>query len=181
MTNPYDAPDSSTLINRSRTVRHSTWLTTLPQILVLVVAITVTSCLIGSRRGLLAGVLIYLAYSAAVRKFIPRDHNAGLKFVDQSNFHAAIESFTVSYEFFGRHLWLDRLRSLLLMTPSIMSYREMALCWTAYCYSQLNDRKQAIAYYKRATEEFPKSAFAYAALESIDSAKDQSIYEAVVN
>lgn len=181
MTNPYDAPDSSTLINRSRTVRHATWLTTLPQVLVLIVVITTTSCLIGSRRGLLAGVLIYLAYSAAVRKFIPRDHNAGLQFVDQYNFHAAIDSFERSYEFFGRHLWLDRLRSLLLMTPSIMSYREMSLCWTAYCYSQLNDRNKAIAYYKRATDEFPDSPFAHAAIESIESVNDQSVYEAVEN
>ncbi len=57
------------------------------------------------------------------------------------------------------------------MTPSAMSYREMALCNIAFCYSQIGKGEQALKYYQQAISEFPDCGLAEAAIRMIESTK----------
>jgi len=56
-----------------------------------------------------------------------------------------------------------------MMSPSAMSYREMALINIAFAYSQIGNGKRAKEYYERAQKEFPNSGMANAALKMIES------------
>lgn len=178
MTNPYAAPDS--LIEKSTpVVRESTWLTASPQVIAAFALVIAAKLAFGSRYGALLGVGVYLIYWWAAQRLISRDHLAGLNLVGKDDYHSAIDKFQRSYEFFGRHRWLDSLRSIILLSSSTMSYREMALCWIAYCHSMLNDPQRALEYYQQASREFPKSAFVQHALHTIASRKEATVYETV--
>jgi hypothetical protein len=84
---------------------------------------------------------------------------------------AAIPHFESSYAFFSAHQWIDRFRSVILMSPSAASYREMALVNVAFCYSQLGHGTEAKSVYERALREFPGSPVASSALKLIESAE----------
>ncbi|MDH3639811.1 MAG: hypothetical protein OES09_15310, partial [Gammaproteobacteria bacterium] len=43
------------------------------------------------------------------------------------DYDTAIDQFQRSYDFFSKHYWLDKYRGVTMMSPSIWSYREMAL------------------------------------------------------
>lgn len=82
----------------------------------------------------------------------------------QKQFEAAITCFENSYEFFCNKPWIDDYRSLVLVSPSRVSYREMALLNIAFCLGQLGRQAEAKEYYKRTLEEFPGSQIAHAGL-----------------
>ena len=67
-----------------------------------------------------------------------------------------------------------------MMSASAISYREMALCNIAFCYSQLGDGQKAESYYRRALDEFPNSALAVAALRMIESVRQHPTGPATV-
>ncbi|RYZ22546.1 MAG: hypothetical protein EOO10_21625 [Chitinophagaceae bacterium] len=52
-----------------------------------------------------------------------------------------------------------------------MSYREMALCNVAFCYSQIGEGKMAIDWYTRTLKEFPESGLAQTALRMLYSSE----------
>ena len=60
------------------------------------------------------------------------------------------------------------------MSASAMSYREMALCNIAFCYSQIGKGMKAIEYYQRVLKEFPNSGLAQSALRMIESGEDNA-------
>jgi tetratricopeptide (TPR) repeat protein len=84
----------------------------------------------------------------------------------------AIRDFQSSYSFFSRNSWVDRHRSITIMSPSAISYREMALVNIAFSYSQLSQGTNAKEYYRRALDEFPNSIMARAALRLIESVEN---------
>jgi TolA-binding protein len=59
-----------------------------------------------------------------------------------------------------------------MMSPSAISYREMALVNIAFSVSQLGQGTDAKEYYQRALDEFPNSAMAKAALRLIESVEN---------
>jgi tetratricopeptide (TPR) repeat protein len=149
-------------------IRQVSSLAAIPQLLALTCAIAMAFTL-GAPRPFIYGPLVYLAYSIGSRKLIPRAHRAGIRLVKQQRFGEAIPKFQQSYDFFERHPWIDRYRSIVLMSPSTASYREMALANIGFCYSQLGDGKQSRAYYQQCLDHFPYSGVATCALRMLDS------------
>jgi tetratricopeptide (TPR) repeat protein len=149
-------------------VRQISWLATLPQLAALFAAMGV-GAVIDQRNGVLLGTVAYLAYSIGSRQLIARDHRAGIMLFKQQRFAEAIPKFADSLAFFDRHPWIDRLRSITMMSASAVSYREMALANIAFCYGQLGDGEQSRAYYRQCLERFPHSGLATAALRMLDS------------
>ncbi len=72
--------------------------------------------------------------------FIARAHRRGMRLYRSQQYAAAIQSFGESYDFFARHEWIDRFRAITMMSPSAISYREMALCNIAFGHRKLNPK-----------------------------------------
>ena len=156
-------------MKRVPTVRPISWLAAVPQLLALAAAVTIGWFATRSSSGIFCGAAVYLIYSFGSRNRIPRAHRRGIRLSQAQQFREAIGAHKESYDFFSRHAWLDRFRSIAMMSPSAMSYREMALINIAFAYSQIGDGAKAKEYYKRAQEEFPDSGMATAALKMIES------------
>jgi len=150
-------------------VRQISWLAALPQLVAIFAAMSI-AYLVAGREGVPWGALAYLVYSIGSRQIVARAHRAGIKLVKQERFAEAIPQFEESLAFFDRHPWIDRYRSVVLMSPSAASYREMALANIAFCYGQIGDGQQSRAYYQKCLERFPKSGLATTALRMLDSA-----------
>lgn len=151
------------------TVRPISWAATIPQFLSLAAAATVGWFVTHSLSGVYWGGAVYLICSLGSRRLIPRDHRRGIRLSQAHQYEDAIRAYKDSYEFFTRHAWIDRYRSLTMMSPSAISYREMALINIAFAYSQIGNGDKAKEYYRRAQEEFPDSGMANAALKMIES------------
>ena len=145
------------------------WTATLPQFAALAAAMAIGYQVAG-RDGFTWGALAYLAYSIGSRMVVARAHRAGIALVRQQQFAAAITKFQESYEFFDRHRWIDRYRAITLMSPSAVSYREMAIANIAFCYGQLGDGARCRAYYQKCLELYPESGLATSALRMLDAA-----------
>jgi tetratricopeptide (TPR) repeat protein len=148
-------------------VRQIAWLSVVPQVAVLALLILIARFL-GAREPLIAGALTYLAASFVLRSVIPRHHRNGIYFYKKERFAEAIPYFYKSYDFFARHAWVDRWRAVTMLSPSRMSYREMALINVAYCLAQAGERERSILEYRRALAEFPGSKMAETALRLLE-------------
>ena len=168
MVNSYSSPAATTK-QRVPVVRPVSWPATILQLLVLAAAVAIGWYVTRSSDGVFWGAAVYLIYSLLSRKLIARAHQRGLRLLHNQQYGDAIHAYAESYEFFTRHPWIDRYRSITMMSVAAMSYREMALISIAFAYSQLGDGKKAKDYYQRALEEFPDSGMASAALKMIDS------------
>ena len=149
-------------------VRQVAWISLVPQ-LIFMGALIFGFYLLNSSDPIIHGALSYLAISLGLRISIPKDHRKGITLVKEHRFLEAIPHFEKSYEFFTHNLWIDKYRFLTLLSSSNISYREMALCNIAFCYSQTGDGKKAIEYYTRALQEFPGSMIAQMALKMLHS------------
>ncbi len=158
-------------MSRVPVIRPTSTFATILQLILLGTAMVVGWNMASAPEGVLAGIAIYLIYSFSTRLLIPRDHRRGIRLVRHQQYEKAIDEFSRSYDFFTRFAWLDRFRYILLMTPSTMSYREIALCNKAFCYSQIGKGKQVLKYYQQAISEFPDCGLAEAAIRMIESAK----------
>ena len=124
---------------------------------------------------MICGAAAYLVYSIGSRFLIPRAHRRGMRLFRRQQYEQAISAFHESYDFFTRNVWLDRYRAAIMLSPSAMTYREMALCNIAFCYSQIGEGGKAKDYYRRALAEFPNNGLAQAALRLIESAEQSAI------
>ena len=149
-------------------VRQVAWSSLIPQLSFMGVLIF-GFYLMKSEDPVIHGTVTYLAISLALRILIPKDHRKGIVLVKQQKFLEASSYFEKSYEFFSKNLWIDKYRFLTLLSSSRISYREMALCNIAFCYSQIGDGKKAIEYYTRTLQEFPDSGLAQSALRMLHS------------
>ncbi len=156
-------------MNPAPVVRRISWPAVLPQLAALGGAVALGTQLVGPPNGVTFGAAAYLIYSFGSRMVIARDHRRGMRLFHGQQYGEAIAAFTASYDFFTRHSWVDKLRSVTLMSPSAMSYREMALCNIAFCHAQLGDGAKARITYQKALAEFPGSGLAEAALRLIDA------------
>jgi tetratricopeptide (TPR) repeat protein len=155
---------------RTPILRQTSWVAAIPQLVALGLAIIV-GMLLRPHDGFMWGAAAYLAYSLGSRYWVPRDHRDGIALIKRQRFDEAIPRFQQSLEFFDRFPWIDRFRSIVLMSPSAVSYREMALANIAFCYTQIGDGKQARCYYEQCLARFPDSGLATAALRMMDAAK----------
>jgi tetratricopeptide (TPR) repeat protein len=153
-------------------VRQISWLAVIPQLTALGLAAFVASRFSPSN-GLLYGAAAYLAYSITARQLITRDHLAGIALVKDQRFDESIPRFQKSLEFFDRNPWLDSFRSIVLMSPSAPSFREMALANIGFAYSQIGRGDDARAYYEKCLQRFPDSGLATAALRLMDASSSK--------
>lgn len=152
-------------------VRQISWFAMFPQFAAMGCAMAIGIYLAPRSNGVILGAAAYLAYSIGSRMMIARDHRRGMRLFRRQDYVAAIQAYEDSYAFFARHAWIDQFRAIVLMSPSTVSYREMALCNIAFCYSQLGSGQKAEWYYRRTLEEFPSSGLAAAALRMIESVR----------
>lgn len=119
--------------------------------------------------SLVIGAAAYLAYSWGSRAFMAASHRRGMRLWHRGQFEEAIAQFEKSYHHFSRNSWIDRFRSITMLTPAVMSYREMALINIAACYVQLGEIETAKKRYQLALDEFPKSDLARRGLQELES------------
>jgi hypothetical protein len=147
-------------------VRHIAWPALIVQLAAVAVAIGAFRLLLGpSPWSLLCGVLVYLVYARGVRALLLRHHAAGIAFLRARRFREAIPEFEASHGFLERHPWIDRYRAVWLLSPSVQSFREMALLNAAFAELQLGHAAAARALYERTLAAFPTSGTASAALD----------------
>lgn len=101
---------------------------------------------------------LYLLWSELAQRVLLRDHRAGMQFLRAGAYAQAIPSFEQSAALFERRPWLDSYRWLTLLSPSAISYREMALNNMGYAYLQLGKQTQARAVYQKLVEAYPQGA-----------------------
>lgn len=118
------------------------------------------------------GVIFALTLYFILRSTIPFSHRRGIKKMKKGDYEAAISDFKSSYTFFQKHKWLDKFRCIFILSPSAITYKEMALINIAFAYSQKGDGENSIKYYERALTEYPNSILAKTALNMINSTKD---------
>ncbi len=114
------------------------------------------------------GAITYFVISYLLRTLIPRTHRLGITFIRHSEFAAAIDCFEASYQYFSDHSWIDRWRSLTMLTVSNVSYREMALLNIAHCYAMLGEEDHARQTYEKVIKTFPGNEMAAAMLQNWD-------------
>lgn len=149
-----------------RTIR---WIAAIPQLLAALFAAAVGHWLY-PYGGAYFGLVAYLIYSIGSRQLIVRDHRTGIRLLRHERYADAIPRFEASLAFLDRHPWIDKYRSVVLMSPAAWSYREMAFNNLALCYSQLGDGQRARECYQACLDFNPKNWVATAALRLMDTA-----------
>lgn len=158
-------------MSKTPMIRQVSILASLPYLIVLAGFVYVGTQL-SSEYGVLWALALFLLLRFLLRK-IPRYHRTGIRLVRQQQFAEAIPCFVRSFEFFEKQLWLDRYRSVLLLSPSSVSYREMALCNAGFCCSQIDEGANARKYYEQCLGLFPESMVAMSALKTLDAGKKE--------
>jgi tetratricopeptide (TPR) repeat protein len=156
--------------SRTPILKQVAWISLLPQLTFMGLLI-LGFYLFDSSEPILHGTLTYFAISFGLRTLIPKDHKQGMALVKEQRFSDAIPYFQKSYDFFSKNQLIDKYRYLTLFSSSGISYKEMALCNIAFCYSQIGDGKTAIEYYTRTLKEFPGSGIAQTALRMLHSSE----------
>ncbi|MDH4229738.1 MAG: hypothetical protein OEW11_08360 [Nitrospirota bacterium] len=110
------------------------------------------------------GMMVWMLLS---RELLTRDHRLGIRLVRKKRFAEAIPRFEAAHAFMERHPWIDRWRSVVLLSNSGMSYREMALLNVAFCYSQIGRTPEAVGIYERVHREFPDNGLAITTLNML--------------
>jgi tetratricopeptide (TPR) repeat protein len=150
------------------------WSFVLPQFLVIILLIVAIDVIVRPPylfHSILWGCAIYLLYSFSSRFLLTRAHRRGRQLANRGQYQQAIAAFEKSYQFFSRYDWIDRYRYLTLMTPSAMSYWEMALINIGYCYLQLGKKQKAREYFQRALAQFPQSQLAKHNLRIVEASE----------
>lgn len=122
---------------------------------------------------ILLGFLTFMFLVFLVRFSFARHHVAGMKLLHKRRFEEALKSFEKSYEFFQKHTWIDKFRHFLLLSVSVITFKEMALINIAFCYSQIQEGEKAIMYYQKTLQEFPSSVIAQTALNFINAIQNE--------
>ncbi len=144
-------------------INYISWKSILPPLLVATVLILLARFLLPVRElaeAFAIGGGVFVAYTFGARHFIASANRRGLKAVAQQEYEAALEYFEESYAFFSRNRWLDRYRSITLMSSSLWSYREMALMNILTVHVRKKDFAAATEAGRRVLEEFPDNQIA---------------------
>src|SRR5215212_5466579 len=107
-------------------VKQIAWLNFIPQVIIIGLFCWLFY-LLNVKNPFVPAVLMWFALASALQNLVPRHHRRGMAFVKQGDYEPAIEHFKNSYDYFTRNKWLDKYRSIILLSISRISYREMAL------------------------------------------------------
>jgi tetratricopeptide (TPR) repeat protein len=154
------------------TIRLISWISVIPQIAFMLILIFIYHKL-NFTDPAIYGAITYLALSMALRNLVPKSHREGLELTKEHKFENAIPKFENSYKFFTENNWIDKYRFIILLSSSKMSYREMALCNLAFCYSQIGNGQKAIEYYKKTLAEYPENEIAQTGLKMLTSIENK--------
>ena len=154
---------------RVPTFKYIAWVSLIPHLLFLFLFVYIFQ-LLEFKDSFVFGAAAYLLLSYGLRTIISKDHRQGINLIKAEKFEEAIPCFEKSYQFFSRNSWIDKYRYVTLFSASKMSYKEMALCNIAFCYSQINEGLRAIEYYEKTLQEFPENGLAKAGLKMLNSA-----------
>jgi len=152
-------------------IKQISWISMVPQLILMGILIIIFQFFTTTDPFLYA-VLVYLALSVGLKQFIPYYHRKGVRFYKKGEYEKAIVQFQASYDFFVRHQWIDKYRSVLLLSASRISYTEMALVNLAFCHSQLGNGSMSKELYEKVLSEFPDSQMAKTSLKMFDATKD---------
>ena len=150
------------------TIGQLSWPALLPQFIVIGLFFYIYDSL-GTETSFLYAALTYCVLALLLRNLLAKDHRKGIRLVKQLKFTEAIPYFEKSVIFFARNSWVDKFRSLTLLSASKLSYKEMGLANIAFCYSQTNNGQKAKEYYERILSEFPNNGLALAGLKMVTS------------
>lgn len=158
--------------SESPVVRKIAWHYTIPQLLIMLVLITLGWRIFSPDdfwSGSVYGVVAYLVYSFGSKSILLKNHRRGIYFEKLGSYDDAIGEFQLSYQFLNRHQWVDKYRCVTMLDSSAVPYQEMALCNIAYSHVQLQQPVQALQYYRRALAEFPESEMAKNGVLHVDA------------
>jgi tetratricopeptide (TPR) repeat protein len=150
-------------------VKQVAWIAVLPQTFVLLL-IGWICYLCGANNPVYPAAATYFLLGYILRATVARNQRKGMEFVKRKNYAAAIPEFEASYKFFSENEWLDKYRYITLLNASAISYREMALCNIAFCYTQIGEGKIAATYYQQVLTLYPENGLALAGLNVLQSA-----------
>lgn len=153
--------------------RPVSWLAFLIIILIWIIFMAIFAFLF-QFEGIYIGSIIFFILSVSLQQIIPASHNKGAKAIKKKDFKTALEYFSESVDFFTRYDWVDKYRAITLLTTAKMSYREMALCNMAFCYSQTNEAEKAKNLYEQILKEYPNNGVAFYSLNSIKTFSNKS-------
>lgn len=125
--------------------------------------------LMGLPEPLIFGLFSYIIIARILRSVNAKYHRQGIRLVMQKKITEAIPYFEKSVAYFSENSWVDKYRSITLLSSVKSSYKEMGLSNIAYCYGQMGDGQKAKEYYKKTLAEFPESGLAMAALNQLQS------------
>ena len=156
---------------------YSSWARSIPQVIVVAV-LTVFALYIfpqnKSTFALISSLSIFFVYTFIARYFISSEQRHGMSALAKGDFDTALNEFEKSFDFFSRNQWIDKYRSIILMTSSAWSYREMALMNIAATYSRKKDTKMYRESNKRLLKEYPNNQRAKDALAFLDALKNEA-------
>ncbi|MEE4298319.1 MAG: tetratricopeptide repeat protein [Pseudomonadales bacterium] len=132
-------------------------------LVVLCCIVLAASVVIAPERGFQVGTSLLLLHVLCSRLLFTGDHQLALWHQAQQEYELAIPRLEASLRYFERHPLLDRLRFLLLLSPTGYRYRELALLGLGHCNAQLG-RLEAREYYEACLRLNPRNTTARAAL-----------------
>lgn len=113
--------------------------------------------------------LALIAYALVSRRLIAGHHRSGCRAFRRGELDTAISEMEASYAFFQRRPWLDRFRSLTMLSASAMSYRELALLNIGFFQAQAGRKDESKAAYQRVVAEFPRNLVGAQTLKMIET------------
>lgn len=152
-------------------VRQIAWLTLIPNI-ILIYLLSFLLCAVAPAEIAPVLALPFYILIILLLRNIPVNHRRGMKYFKAERYEEALSEFQKSYDFFTRHAWIDKYRYLVLLSSSRISYTEMALLNTAFCYTQIGQGALAKEYYEKTLAQFPDSEMARSALRMMQSLTD---------
>jgi tetratricopeptide (TPR) repeat protein len=129
--------------------------------------------------GIGAAVLL-IVWLRWIRSILLKPFRQGIRLIGEEKFTEAATAFERGHHFFEQFAVLDMFRAILLLSPSRMGYRELALTNLGYAYLRAGEREKAKSTYERLQSEYPHSRAANVALRQLaGDAKPQSSEPAV--
>ena len=123
----------------------------------------------GVKNAYLYVLWAYALLGLGIKQLFSPHHRKGIRLYRKQQFESAIAEFEKSREYFSRHLIVDKLRCLTLLSLSKYTYREMALVNIAFCKTQIGKGAEAIELYREILDEFPNNHLAQSSLRMLES------------
>ncbi|MCB0706844.1 MAG: hypothetical protein KDC34_16120 [Saprospiraceae bacterium] len=150
-------------------IRTISWPAVAVQVIILAFLIKLLSWMgLSNPFPFLVGPPFYLFIAFGLRGWLEEDHRKGMKAIRSQNYHAALEYFDQSIEFFENYPKVDKYRALTLLSAARFSFREMGMVNKAYCLGQVGRVSEMAALYRQVFQEYPENDIARMALELMD-------------